>query len=135
MRVKMRREVNLDDLDNKPVEISELQPMERIVVGFRMWGRNSSIYKSLHEKNSNAAMKKRMMLIDNVKEVLLIKLNKELKNKRVVEFNISRTYLDIIDDVFSSSEFLSFKITRIPENRDILLSFSDMPLRFRFEVL
>ncbi|MFQ9249532.1 MAG: hypothetical protein ACLR3R_20000 [Clostridium paraputrificum] len=135
MRVKMRREVNLNDLENKPVEISELKPIERIAVGFRMWGRNSSIYKALNEKNSNAAMKKRMMLIDNVKEVLLLKLNKELKGKSVVEFNISRIYLDIIDDVFSSSEFLSFKITRIPENSDILLSFTDMPMRFRFEVV
>lgn len=135
MRVKMRREVNLNDLENKPVEISELKPIERIVVGFRMWGRSNPIYKALNEKNSNAAMKKRMLLIDNVKEVLLIKLNKELKGKSVVEFNISRSYLDIIDDVFSSSEFLSFKITRIPENHDILLSFSDMPMRFRFEVV
>ena len=39
MRVKMRREVNLNDLENKPVEISELKPIERIAVGFRMWGR------------------------------------------------------------------------------------------------
>ncbi len=135
MRVKMRREVNLNDLENKPVEISELKPSERIVVGFRMWGRNNPVYKALHEKNSNAAIKKRMLLIDNVKEVLLLKLNKELKGKSAVEFNISRSYLDIIDDVFSSSEFLSFKITRIPENHDILLSFSDMPMRFRFEVV
>lgn len=135
MRLKMRREVNLDDLDNKPVELSELSYGDRLSVGFRMWGRKNPVYKYLKEKNSNAEMKRRMALIDNVKEVLLIKLQKELKNKRVVEFSISRGYLDVIDDVFSCSEFLSYRITRIPENRDVLLSFTDMPMRFRFEVI
>lgn len=135
MRLKVRREVNLDDLDNKPVELNELQPLEKLVVGFRMFGRNSLVYKSIHEKNQNAKTKKRMMLIDNVKEVLLLKLQKELKNKRSVVLDVSRSYLDVIDDVFSSSEFLSFNIERIPENPDILLSFGDMPLRFRFEVV
>lgn len=135
MRLKMRREVNLDDLDNKPVELSELSYADRLSVGFRMWGRKNPVYKYLNEKNSNAEMRRRMALIDNVKEVLLLKLQKELKNKRVTEFAISRGYLDIIDDVFSCSEFLSYRITRIPENRDILLSFTDMPMRFRFEVI
>ena len=135
MRLKVRREVNLDDLDNKPVDIDELKPIDRLVVGFRMWGRNSTIYKSLHEKKSNAKMRERMQLIDNVKESILIKLNKELKNSRKVELCLPRAYLDIIDDVFSSSEFLSFKIQRIYENSDILLSFPDMPMRFDFEVI
>lgn len=135
MRLKVRREVNLDDLDNKPVDIDELKPFDRIVVGLRMWGRNSAVYKSLHEKRSNAKIQERMQLIDNVKEAILIKLNKELKNSRKIEFCLPRAYLDIIDDVFSSSEFLSFKIERIYENPDILLSFPDMPMRFIFEVI
>lgn len=135
MRLLMRREVNLNDLENKPVELSELEPLQRVVVGFRMWWRNGSIYRSMNEKNANKELKRKLKLIDDVKEVIILKLSKELKNKRSVELCIDRVYLDIIDDIFSSPEFISYNIKRIYENQDILRCFPDLPLRFRFEVL
>lgn len=135
MRLKMRREVNLDDLANKPVELEELPILERINVGFRVWARNTSAYKYFAESSQNKEFRARMTLIDEVKEVILFRLNSELKGKRVVELCVDRAYINVIDDILSSAEFLSFKVTRIYENRDLVISFPNMPMRFRFELL
>lgn len=136
MRALMRREVNLDDLENRPPDMDEIQGIEKLKVILRMAVRDNSLYKLMHEKNENKELKKRLQMIDDVKEVILIKLNKELKTKRVVDICIARKHLDIVDDIFSAPEFISYKIDRIMENHDILLAFGDsIPLRFRIEVL
>lgn len=136
MRALMRREVNLDDLENKPPDMDEIKGVDKLITIFRMACRDTTIYKMMHEKTENKELKKRLQMIDEVKEVILIKLNAELKNKRIVDLCIARKHLDIIDDIFSAPEFISYKIDRIPENYDILLSFGDaIPLRFRVEVL
>ena len=132
----MRREVNLTDLDNKPPDIDELEIKDKVLTIIRMACMNNSIYRSINDKSENKRIKKRLQLISEVKEVILMKLREELNDKRVVDLCVARIHLDIIDDIFSAPEFISYKIERIYENEDILLAFGDaIPLRFRVEVL
>ena len=88
MRALMRREVNLDDLENRPPDMDEIQGIEKLKVILRMAVRDNSLYKLMHEKNENKELKKRLQMIDDVKEVILIKLNKEYFINKLRKFKI-----------------------------------------------
>lgn len=136
MKLFVRREVNLNDLENKPPDLSEFTPLQGLWISVKIWWRTGALYKSLHEKSVNKELLLRRQRIDDVKEVYVMKLNKKLKetNSKKVQMCIDRRHIDIIDDVLASTEFLAYKVTRVYENPDILLCFPDMPLLFTFEV-
>lgn len=135
MRARMFKSVNIDDLDNYPVEPSELGSMENLIVSFRVWMKKSKTIEFLFNGNSDAKLREKLELINEIKVVIITTLNEEMKGKRTAKVSIPRWSEEILDDVLSSTEFLGFQKRRVVENKDYILSFPNMPIVIEFIAL
>ena len=139
MRVFMRYSVNID----KPVELHELKPIQRIITGIRYQVRELDLYKKHMEKKREQEFIAKMQREEKLKDVLnayiyndLVKnKNPEIRKRRkiasVLGLSIDRSFEDILDDVITSKDFISFNIVRVPETKDMLLANPSLPIRLR----
>ena len=139
MRVFMRYSVNID----KPVELHELKPLQRIITGIRYQIREVDIYKKHMEKKREQEFVAKMQREEKLKDVInayiyndLVKnKNPEIRKRKkvaaVLGLCIDRSFEDILDDVKNSKDFISFNIERVPENKDALLANPSLPIRLR----
>jgi len=135
MRVKLFREVDISDLDNRPVDTTELSTYENLWVSLRSWISRGKIYNIITKGAKDREARERMSLISEVKTVILNNLYNEMKSSTYCRIRLPRQYEDILNEVLNSSEFISYKIKRIYENNDVLLSFPDLPILLEFEVI
>ncbi len=135
MQVKLFSQVDVSNLEERPVELSELDLKTRITTSLRLWGRRSSIYTSIHNNIKDKELRERMALVEEIKLAILSSLSKDKSNDKIKRVRVSRDVEDYLDDVLNSSEFLPFKVNRVKENPDYLLSFPDLPIILVFEGL
>ena len=127
MRVEVRRVLDLD----KPIKVEELKPLERIIVAFRVRYRSSKLYKGKIERETRIKEEKEMKLKENVKSMILYRIQNSFKDKpnvKSIVLELSREYEDILDDILSSVDFMSLNMKVIPEKPDFLLSFPNLPI-------
>lgn len=135
MQVKLFRQVDISNLEERPVELSELDLKTRITTSLRLWGSRSRIYVNMQNNIKDKELRERMAKVEEIKLSILHNLSKDKSNNRVKRLRVPREIEDYLDDVLNSSEFLPFKINRVRENSDYLLSFPDLPIILTFEVL
>lgn len=135
MQVKLFSQVDISNLEERPVELSELDLKTRITTSLRLWGSRSSIYTSIHNNIKDKELRERMALVEEIKLAILSSLSKDKSNDKIKRVRVSRDVEDYLDDVLNSSEFLPFKVDRVKENPDYLLSFPDLPIILVFEGL
>lgn len=127
MRVNVRRKVDI----SRTVELTELPPVERILTAIRYKYSTSRLHKSKAEKEANKLLRIRMKRMEDLKQVLLYHFNNRLYNDRsvkMIEITIDRSFEDIVEETIGSSDFISYKIKMLKENRDILTAFPDLPI-------
>lgn len=128
MRTYIRSKVDLD----RPVQLDKLSPWERITTSFRLKFTQSRLYQGMLDKELEKEKKLRLQRIDDLKNMLLSRIDTELRRKsdRVerITIQITRGFDDIIDDVITSVDFYSFEINKRYVNPDFLLSFPELPI-------
>lgn len=128
MRTYIRSKVDLD----RPVQLDKLSPWERITTSFRLKFTQSRLYQGMLDKELEKEKKLRLQRIDDLKNMLLSRIDTELRRKsdRVerITIQVTRGFDDIIDDVITSVDFYSFEINKRYVNPDFLLSFPELPI-------
>ena len=71
MQVKLFSQVDISNLEERPVELSELDLKTRITTSLRLWGRRSSIYTSIHNNIKDKELRERMALVEEIKLAIL----------------------------------------------------------------
>lgn len=135
MQVKLFRQVDISNLEERPVELTELSLKERITTSLRLWGVRSKIYQGMQNNIKDKELRERMATVEEIKLAILHSLSKDISGNKVKRLRLNRNVEDYLEDVLNSSEFLPFKIGRVKENSDYLLSFPDLPIILTFEVL
>lgn len=135
MQVQLFRQVDISDLDERPVELSELSLKTRLTTSLRLWIRRSSIYELMENNTKDKALRERMAQVEEIKLSILHNLSKDKSETKIKRIRVPREVEEYLEDVLNSSEFLPFKINRVKENNDYLLSFPDLPIILTFEVL
>ncbi len=132
MRVEVRKELSLENPNLK-----EISAADKIALAIK-----SKLYESKFYRNSvkkmDAEQRKRLQRINQLKESLLVRLYAELtedatlKKKglytKYIRLVVRQSYADILDEVLTHKEFLTYEIERVPENADVRLAFPDMPI-------
>ena len=135
MRVKLFKEVDITDLDARPVDPSELSRLTYPKTSIRVWFQRGKLYTVFANSGKEKAMRERMALISEVKTVILNNLYQSMKDTNTCRVRIPREYESILNDGLNSSEFIPYEKTRIYENSDILLSFPDLPILIEFRMV
>lgn len=135
MQVKLFRQVDISNLEERPVELTELDLKTRISTSLRLWIRRSWLYENMQNNVRDKELRERMATVEEIKLSILHNLSKDKNPSKVKRLRVPREVEPYLDDVLNSSEFLPFKITRVKENNDYLLSFPDLPIILIFEVL
>ena len=135
MQVQLFRQVDISNLEERPVELSELDLKTRLTTSLRLWAQRSSLYVNIQNNMKDKELRERMAQVEEIKLATLHNLSKDKSNSRVRRLRVPREIEDYLDDVLNSSEFLPFKIHRVKENGDYLLSFPDLPIILIFEDL
>lgn len=135
MQAKLFRQVDISNLEERPVELSELDLKTRLTTSLRLWMFNSRLYKNIQDNVKDKELRERMAQVEEIKLAILNNLSKDKSNSKIKRLRVPREIEDYLDDVLNSSEFLPFKIGTIKENSDYLLSFPDLPIILTFEVL
>ena len=135
MQVQLFRQVDISDLDERPVELSELPLKTRLTTSLRLWVKRSSICEMITNNAKDKELRERMAQVEEIKLAILHNLSKDKSNERIKRIRVPREIDKYLEDVLNSSEFLPFKINRVKENSDYLLSFPDLPIILTFEVL
>lgn len=135
MQVQLFRQVDISNLEERPVELSELDLKTRLTTSLRLWAQRSSIYVNIQNNMKDKELRERMAQVEEIKLAILHNLSKDKSNSRIRRLRVPREIEDYLDDVLNSSEFLPFKIHRVKENSDYLLSFPDLPIILVFEDL
>ena len=135
MQVQLFRQVDISNLEERPVELSELGLKTRLTTSLRLWAQRSSLYVNIQNNMKDKELRERMAQVEEIKLAILHNLSKDKSNSRVRRLRVPREIEDYLDDVLNSSEFLPFKIHRVKENGDYLLSFPDLPIILIFEDL
>lgn len=132
MRVEVRKELSLENPNLK-----EISAADKIALAIK-----SKLYESKFYRNSvkkmDAEQRKRLQRINQLKGSLLVRLYAELtedatlKKKglhtKYIRLVVRQSYADILDEVLTHKEFLTYEIERVPENADVRLAFPDMPI-------
>ncbi|VYU45150.1 hypothetical protein [Clostridium paraputrificum] len=128
MRTYIRSKVDLD----RPIQLEKLSPWERITTSFRLKFTQSRLYQGMLDKELEKEKKIRLQRIDDLKSMLLTRIDTELRQKsdRVerITIQVARGFDDIIDDVITSVDFYSFELSKRYVNPDFLLSFPELPI-------
>lgn len=135
MQVQLFRQVDITNLDERPVNLNELDLKTRLTTSIRLWFRGSKIYEGMANSAEEKRMRERMAIIEEIKLAILHSLSKDKSPSKIKRVRVPRQIDEYLEDVLNSSEFLPFKIERVKENPDYLLSFSDLPIILKFEVL
>lgn len=134
MRVKIREVVDLDE----KVDLSKLSPLERVVVGFKYWYRDTRPYKYMLHRRLEKEYSAKVEEEEKVKEVLLtfaykqLVLNETMKELGLtcvkIEVTLERSLESTVREVIKHKEFISNNLRILECDPDVLLSFSDVPL-------
>lgn len=135
MRAFIREEVDLSDIDNNPVDYSELSNIQILWTSIRAGLSKGSLIKAMKDNEYNKKIKERLDKIDEIKLVLNNIISKEMKNSKIVTVKLDRSFSDLLPEVVKSAEFLPYKIERIKDNKDFLECFPDTPIKIRIEVI
>lgn len=157
MRVKMREVVNID----KPVDISKLSPLQKILVSIRYSWRNTNYYRNRRERELSLKYRMKADREEALKNELLTYIYSELMENRFfkqraekqresdrvrpvevrkcssIVLAVDRSYEEDLRRVLKHKEFISFSITYLDCNPDMLKSFNKIPilLEVRYKVL
>lgn len=135
MRVKLFDEIDISDLDNRPVDPSELTRWVHFKTSVRVWFQRGALYRIFSSSGKDKAIKERLALISEVKTVILNNIYTSMKDTNICRVRVPREYESILNDVLNSSEFIPYEKRRIYENNDVLLSFPDLPILIEFKVV
>ena len=135
MQVKLFRQVDISNLEERPVELTELSLKDRIFTSIRLWGTRSAIYRGMQNNLKDKELRERMAVVEEIKLAILHNLSNDKSDSKVKRLRLNRNIEDYLEDVLNCSEFLPFKINRVKENSDFLLSFPDLPIILTFEVM
>lgn len=128
MRTYIRKYVDI----SQPVDLTKLKGWERVITSFRYKWSQLGITSQYKEKQENKIYETRMKQIEELKGVLLYKLNQELTKKstkvKKIRITIARAYEKILEETLSSVDFIAYDIKIIEENRDFFLAFPELPI-------
>lgn len=127
MRVYMRTKTVLTD----NVDLKYLKPTEKILLGIKYRYESSESFKKRKEEEEGRKELERVRQIDGIKTNILYKIHDVFTNmpdKESVTIKLDRKTEPYLAEVFESKEFLPYKITRLKENPDFLLSFNNLPI-------
>lgn len=140
MRVWMRNQVDV----NKPIDLHTLKPWERIITSILYQVQDLDLYKKRKERENEKAFMAKMEREEKLKDTLLAYIyndlvknrNPQIRKKRKVAEKITlaidRSFDDVLDEVLSGKDFVSFNIRRIQESPDILLANPSLPIMIEF---
>ena len=129
MRALLRTEVDV----TKSPDLSELGAFESVVTSIRAKYYESDLNQKHLKKEATKRLSERMKTIDELKRVIIARINKRLKNDnsgyKSMTLLIDRSSEDFIEDTLNSSDFSAYNIEIIEENSDYLTSFPDLPIK------
>lgn len=135
MQVQLFRQVDISNLDERPVNLNELDLKTRLTTSIRLWFCRSKIYEGMANSAEERRLRERMEVVEDIKLAILHSLSKDKSPSKIKRVRVPRFVDEYLEDVLNSSEFLPFKIEKVKENPDYLLSFPDLPIILKFEVL
>lgn len=143
MRVLVRRSLDL----NKPVNLKQLTPLEKVKAGIISQIMQNSFYINYQRSKKEEEYMKALKEDEKVKSLILAELYGELDQNRTLKQNnlVCEEIIITVDAKYEPSlrrlfpnlfgedrephkDFMSFNIDRVPENADIRLAFRDMPI-------
>lgn len=143
MRAKIRRVLDT----SKPINLRLLSPIDKIKAGFITQWQTTDFYKRNKLKKEDAEYQALVQKDDNLKNFILALLYKELSQNHLLSekgkicdsmiISIDQRYEDslqrLFPDIFLGSgepnkDFLSYEISKVPENADIRKAFKEMPI-------
>lgn len=135
MRVKLREVVSLEE----PVDISKLPPLEKIRVAFMIRMKETSYYKRKRERALEAEYREKIKREERLKEEVLNAIYRELVRNTTLKSKggsvctkivlaINREFEEELISILKGKEFISFSLRVLDLNRDMLLSFSKLPI-------
>lgn len=131
MRTLVRNKI---DVEHQP-DLSELKPLESVIVSIRYAYYKSSINQKKLNKKRAENLAERMKAINDLKRVLLSRFSKIFKedaNKyKSATLTIDRMYENIIEDTLNSADFFSYDLEIVEENPDYLVSFPNLPIKIK----
>lgn len=145
MRVKVRKTLDVD----KPVNLRQLTPSEKIKAGFLVQWHQTKMYQRYKLRKDEELYSKQIKEDEALKSLLLANLYGELsKNNTMsekgkecdeviitVNYRFKESLQRLMPNLFGGGEpnkdFLSFKIELVEECMDIRRAFPDMPILLR----
>lgn len=133
MQVEIRKvvdpsQVNLDDLSRK----------DKLILAIRSKYHQSRYYLNKQEKKREEALRKQVLLEDELKEQILSILYKELicnttlsktnQTTKKVYIKIKRRYKDILNNIRTHKDFLCYRISIVQEDPDVFRAINDLPI-------
>ena len=123
----------LVDINSRP-DLSELKPIEGLIVSIRYAYNQLDWVKQRNRKKETEILRKELDAINKLKKVLIYKIGKYLKPDSKVQsitIYVDRSSEPIIERVINSADFYAFQVEAIPENPDYLVSFPDLPIKLK----
>lgn len=148
MRVKIRSSLDLD----KPVNLKQLSPKEKVLAGFLTQWRQTKFYKNSKRKADEMKYVEQTKKDETLKNYILAHLYNELSNNNTLKKNnkecskvflyVEQKYEDSLKRILPNlydergipnKDFLSFNITRVEENHDLRKAFPNMKILLQAE--
>lgn len=134
IRVKVRSIVDTD----KPVNLKELKPVDKVVAGFISQWHQTSFYKKIKRKESEEEYAKLSKMDESLKETILTYVYAELnRNTSLSRYDtkcvelvlaINAKYKDSLGRIMHHKDFLPFNLELIEENGDMRRAFNNMAI-------
>lgn len=134
IRVKVRSVVDTD----KPINLKELKPADKIIVGFISQWHQTKFYKNMKKRESEQEFARITKMDEQLKETILTYVYAELnrnsslakQDKKCTEIvlSISSEYKESLSRIMHHKDFISFNLELIEESGDMRKAFSNMPI-------
>lgn len=133
MRVKIRDVLDLE----QPINVKRLSPIMKIYAGIMVRWRESASYKRKLNKSLEAEAIARMKKDEQLKQMLLAQIHRELNNNTILReegkvcksiiISVAASHNSSLTRVLKHKDFLPYEIRRVPETEDFRKAFKDMP--------
>lgn len=122
-----------DRMSKENLDHTQFTVFEYISVAFRYYFGKLAMFEEREKRRIAEEQKRKTQQIEEVKGALLDAIYSALvqeKNYEVV-LSVNRAYKEQVDSVLELSDFSPFNIQILEEDKDILASFSSLPIMIR----
>lgn len=136
MRCRMRSEVELDE--DGMADLRQLSPVEKLTTSIRISFRNTKIAKNRRQREIEEEYRRSVEEEDGLKSALLKRIYSELvKNNflgkkglhtKDITLAVDARMKDVLNRVITHKDFVSYDITVLQPNKDVVECFPDVPI-------